>query len=149
MLASRGGTSEQQPHPIDVHVGGRVRVRRVHLGLSQAKLAAALGLTFQQIQKYERGVNRISASKLFELSQFLEVPVSFFFEGVETGVKSKGERAGGKAGAPIKKFSSTDPDFMSRRETLQLISNYYRISDSNVRNEVLMLLKSLGRAKAS
>ena len=145
MLARGEATSTSQPHPIDVHVGGRVRLRRVHLGLSQAKLAAALGLTFQQIQKYERGVNRISASKLFELAQLLEVPVSFFFDGVEGGGKLRTARRGRKPAAPPP-FSSSDPDFMARRETLQLISNYYRIADSDVRNEVLMLLKSLGRA---
>ncbi|HIC79554.1 MAG TPA: XRE family transcriptional regulator [Kiloniellaceae bacterium] len=134
----------RQAHPVDVHVGGRVRLRRVFLGYSQEKLANALGLTFQQIQKYERGANRISASKLYELSRILSVPVTYFFEGVEADgeVAANGaDAAAGGAGA----IHSSDPDFTNQRETLQLISSYYRIPDSKVRAEVLSLLKTLGR----
>jgi len=72
------------PNPIDVHVGSRVRLRRTLLGMSQEKLGEALGLTFQQVQKYERGVNRIGASRLYHLSQILDVPVSFFFDDMPT-----------------------------------------------------------------
>ncbi len=74
---------DNTPHPIDTHVGGRVRMRRKLLGVSQEKLADSLGLTFQQIQKYERGSNRISASKLYEIGKALDAPVSFFFEGLD------------------------------------------------------------------
>ncbi|HMB76303.1 MAG TPA: helix-turn-helix transcriptional regulator, partial [Kiloniellaceae bacterium] len=80
---SSGPPKRQGPHPVDIYVGGRVRLRRTYLGYSQEKLGQALGLTFQQIQKYERGLNRISSSKLYELSKLLEVPVAFFFEGME------------------------------------------------------------------
>ena len=73
---------DRSPNPVDLHVGARVRMRRKLLGVSQEKLADALGLTFQQVQKYERGTNRISASKLFEIGRFLQAPVSYFFEGV-------------------------------------------------------------------
>lgn len=136
----------QGPHPVDVHVGGRVRLRRVFLKYSQEKLANALGLTFQQIQKYERGANRISASKLYELSQVLEVPIPYFFEGVE--------QVGGRVAAKgLEKedmeAQSSDPDFMNQRETLQLISSFYQITDLKVRNEVLSLLKTLGKSGGS
>lgn len=77
---TRAGKIDGQPNPVDVHVGGRVRLRRVILGMSQEKMGAAIGLTFQQVQKYERGSNRISASRLFDLSRVLDVPVSFFFD---------------------------------------------------------------------
>ena len=145
MLAHQPAGKARQAHPVDVHVGGRVRLRRVFLGYSQEKLANALGLTFQQIQKYERGANRISASKLYELSRILNVPVTYFFEGVESEseASSSGAEAGNGAGANI---HSSDPDFTNQRETLQLISSYYRIPDSKVRAEVLSLLKTLGRA---
>lgn len=143
MLAHQPIGKARQAHPVDVHVGGRVRLRRVFLGYSQEKLANALGLTFQQIQKYERGANRISASKLYELSRILSVPVTYFFEGVESeGEAVSGQEAGGQAAAGI---HSSDPDFTNQRETLQLISSYYRIPDAKVRAEVLSLLKTLGR----
>ncbi|MGF1630767.1 MAG: helix-turn-helix domain-containing protein [Kiloniellaceae bacterium] len=143
MLAHQPIGKARQAHPVDVHVGGRVRLRRVFLGYSQEKLANALGLTFQQIQKYERGANRISASKLYELSRILSVPVTYFFEGVESeGEAGAGQDAGG---TPATSIHSSDPDFTNQRETLQLISSYYRIPDSKVRAEVLSLLKTLGR----
>ncbi len=145
MLAHQTMGKARQAHPVDVHVGGRVRLRRVFLGYSQEKLANALGLTFQQIQKYERGANRISASKLYELSRILSVPVTYFFEGVEADSEG-GAAAGPETGAaPVAAIHSSDPDFTNQRETLQLISSYYRIPDAKVRAEVLSLLKTLGR----
>ncbi len=149
MLAHQTMGKARQAHPVDVHVGGRVRLRRVFLGYSQEKLANALGLTFQQIQKYERGANRISASKLYELSRILNVPVTYFFEGVEADGDSSGaggQEAGAQAATNI---HSSDPDFTNQRETLQLISSYYRIPDAKVRAEVLSLLKTLGRSTDS
>ncbi|MEO3429046.1 helix-turn-helix transcriptional regulator [Pelagibius sp. CAU 1746] len=149
MLAQQTMGKARQAHPVDVHVGGRVRLRRVFLGYSQEKLANALGLTFQQIQKYERGANRISASKLYELSRILSVPVTYFFEGVESEGES-GSAAGQEAGVTVAStIHSSDPDFTNQRETLQLISSYYRIPDAKVRAEVLSLLKTLGRTTES
>lgn len=145
MLAHLPVGKARQAHPVDVHVGGRVRLRRVFLGYSQEKLANALGLTFQQIQKYERGANRISASKLYELSRILSVPVTYFFEGVEADAEAGGAAGSEASGAPAAAIHSSDPDFTNQRETLQLISSYYRIPDSKVRAEVLSLLKTLGR----
>ena len=79
---------ERRPNPVDIHVGTRVRLRRKQLGVSQERLAEALGLTFQQVQKYERGANRISASKLWDTAGFLAVPIAFFFDGLKEGVSS-------------------------------------------------------------
>ena len=84
--SSRGRTEDGSPNPIDVHVGSRVKLRRTLLGLSQEKLGEAIGLTFQQVQKYERGLNRIGASRLFDISKVLEVPVGFFYEDMDKDV---------------------------------------------------------------
>ena len=149
MLAHQTVGKARQAHPVDVHVGGRVRLRRVFLGYSQEKLANALGLTFQQIQKYERGANRISASKLYELSRILSVPVTYFFEGVESDSEGGSSTAEDSSSAGTGGIHSSDPDFTNQRETLQLISSYYRIPDAKVRAEVLSLLKTLGRSSDS
>lgn len=147
MTAGPKAENAKQPHPVDTHVGGRVRLRRIFLGYSQEKLAHALGLTFQQIQKYERGANRISSSKLFELARLLDVPVGFFFEGADEALEddvanltSQGRGAGDHL--------AENPNFMTNRETLQLVGAYYKIADPAVRNEVLSLVKALSRSKA-
>jgi transcriptional regulator with XRE-family HTH domain len=114
-----GAGKGSRPRPIDVHVGSRIRLRRTLLGLSQERLGEALGLTFQQVQKYETGVNRVSASRLFDLSRVLDVPIGFFFDNVPDVV-------------------------LSRPETLALVGAYYRIIDPVVRQRVLDLIKSLG-----
>ena len=132
------------PHPVDVYVGSRVRLRRVYLGFSQDRVAKALGVTFQQIQKYERGTNRISASKLFEISMLLDVPVSFFFEGAKDVIS--GPPAGeenGKAEDLAADPVQGERGFMSKRETLQVITNYYGIGDQPLRRNVLALMKAL------
>ncbi len=93
-----GGDRESGPSPIDVHVGSRIRLRRTLLGMSQERLGEALGLTFQQVQKYERGVNRVGASRLFDLSRVLDVPISFFFDDIPESVASAfGAHAGRRA----------------------------------------------------
>src|SRR5256885_4646469 len=103
-MASRGsarrafsrGSMDGKPNPVDVHVGARVRLRRTLLGMSQEKLGDAIGLTFQQVQKYERGANRIGASRLYDLSRVLDVPVSYFFEefGETSPVSGTSEQSG-------------------------------------------------------
>ena len=85
----RGRTANGKPNPVDIHVGARVRLRRTLLGMSQEKLGEAIGLTFQQVQKYERGANRVGASRLYDLSRVLEVPVSFFFDDMPDEISSK------------------------------------------------------------
>ena len=132
-----------KPDPIDVHVGSRVRLRRTLLGLSQQKLGTALGLTFQQIQKYERGANRIGSSRLFRLSRILDVKVSYFFEELPAEVKSG---AKGLAEAAGKNFKS---DQLSRRETLELVRAYYRIGDAKVRKRIFELVKAVGQVSKS
>ena len=130
------------PNPVDIHVGSRVRLRRTLLGLSQEKLGEAVGLTFQQIQKYERGANRIGASRLFEFSRILDVPVSFFFDDMAERMRP-GEAAGTLAAADQPQ-APLEPDPLTRRETLELVRAYYRISDPQVRKRLFELTKSLG-----
>jgi transcriptional regulator with XRE-family HTH domain len=130
------------PNPVDIHVGSRVRLRRTLLGLSQEKLGEAVGLTFQQIQKYERGANRIGASRLFEFSRILDVPVSFFFDDMsERTAAVEGLPAAGMADQPR---ASLEPDPLTRRETLELVRAYYRIADPQIRKRLFELTKSLG-----
>src|SRR3546814_18172810 len=133
MLAHQSIGKARQAHPVDVHVGGRVRLRRVFLGYSQEKLANALGLTFQQIQKYERGANRISASKLYELSRILSVPVTYFFEGVESEAEA-GNAAGQEPGASAGGSThSSAPCFTKQGEQLQIIRSSLQIPTPKVR----------------
>jgi transcriptional regulator with XRE-family HTH domain len=133
------------PNPVDVHVGSRVRLRRTLLGLSQEKLGEAVGLTFQQIQKYERGANRIGASRLFEFSRILDVPVSFFFDDMAERTRSgESEQAMALSDQPQ---APLEPDPLTRRETLELVRAYYRIIDPQVRKRLFELTKSLGTSE--
>jgi transcriptional regulator with XRE-family HTH domain len=132
------------PNPVDIHVGSRVRLRRTLLGMSQERLGDAVGLTFQQIQKYERGANRIGASRLYEFSRILDVPVSFFFEDMPDNLKTpEGRLAAGMQG-PVP--DSADPDPMAKRETLELVRAYYRIASARVRKRLFELTKALAGA---
>lgn len=124
---------------IDEHVGTRVKDRRNILGMSQEGLAEKLGLTFQQVQKYENGANRIGASRLYSLSKILDVPVGFFFEGLENAQQNQY----GFAENPQEGFSS---EKIQSKETASLIRAYYSIPDPNVRKKVLDLAKSLSQA---
>lgn len=120
------------PDPIDVHVGHRVRARRKMLGLSQTQLGQELGVTFQQVQKYERGTNRIGSSRLFKMSTTLDVPVAYFFEGAET--KMPGYSAPSDA---------MGEGVFEREETQELVDAYYRIADPRIRKKVLGLARLL------
>jgi transcriptional regulator with XRE-family HTH domain len=136
---------EHRPSPIDAHVGSRVRLRRTLLGMSQEKLGEALGLTFQQVQKYERGVNRIGASRLFDLSRVLDVPIGFFFDDMPGTVGGSGAammrtRLGGGFAEQQEGF---EDDTLHKRETLELVRAYYRINEPAVRKRVFDLIKSL------
>jgi transcriptional regulator with XRE-family HTH domain len=126
------------PDPIDVQVGSRVRLRRNMLGLSQEKLGEAIGLTFQQVQKYERGANRIGASRLHELSRVMDVPVSFFFDDIDP-VRAPAI-PGGFSEPPAEAFES-DP--LRKRETVELVDAYYAIDDSAVRRRLFELARTL------
>ena len=126
-----------KPNSIDIHVGNRVRQRRTLLGLSQEKLAGSLDLTFQQVQKYERGANRIGAGRLFQLARALEVPVTYFFEELDEGA-DQGAACGGNA------VPAQHHDPMQQRETLLLVRAYYAIPDPSVRRRMLELMRSMG-----
>ena len=141
---------ETRPSPIDVHVGTRIRLRRTLLGMSQERLGEALGLTFQQVQKYERGVNRVGASRLFDLSRVLDVPISFFFDDMPESLATSfgGQSTRRAAGLPDTGEAFPD-DTLNRRETLELVRAYYRITDPNVRKRMFDLIKSMGPTDAS
>ena len=125
-----------------MHVGSRVRLRRTLLGMSQEKLGEAVSLTFQQIQKYERGTNRIGSSRLYELSRVLDVPVSFFFDDMPDEIKGKPRRRG--TGLRDRGQAEFETDTLNRRETLELVRAYYRITEPQVRKRLFELAKALG-----
>lgn len=136
------GSDSEAPNPIDVHVGGRVRLRRTLLGLTQGELGARLGLTFQQVQKYEGGANRISASRIFDMARVLQVPVSFFFDDMSDELKRRAPGGGADHDAhPM----GADVNVMGRRETLELVRAYYQITDTGVRRKVYELTKMIGK----
>ena len=133
----------RNPNPVDIHVGGRVRLRRMLLGMSQEKLGEHLGLTFQQVQKYEKGANRIGASRLFELARILGVGVQFFFEDLP------GQGAGAENGEAAPGFAEGGgedhlAEFLSSREGIELNRAFRRISDPKSRRAILDLVRSLG-----
>lgn len=135
------------PRAVDIHVGARLRLRRTLLGISQEKLGEAVGLTFQQIQKYERGANRVGASRLYEFSRVLDIPVSYFFE----EMNEKTEATRGRRLAP-NSMSDQDQDELAsnplaRRETLELVRAYYKIEDPKVRKRTFELVKALAGSK--
>jgi transcriptional regulator with XRE-family HTH domain len=127
------------PNPIDKHVGARVRMRRLMVGMSQGKLGEALDVTFQQVQKYEKGANRIGASRLQQLARVLEVPPAFFFDGAPSG-------DGTAAGFAESNGSSHSVDFVLTSEGLQLNRAFAAIRDPKVRKRILDLVESLSSA---
>ena len=127
--------SSRRANPVDVHVGARVRLRRMLLGMSQEKLGEHLGLTFQQIQKYEKGINRIGASRLFDLSQVLGVPVQFFYEALAVG----GAAERGFAERPAESYAV---EFLGSREGLELNKAFARITDPRVRRSIVDLVRA-------
>jgi transcriptional regulator with XRE-family HTH domain len=135
-------------HPVDVHVGARMRQRRTLLGMSQEKLGTAVGLTFQQIQKYERGSNRIGSSRLFEFAKVLDVPVSYFFDEMPSNALSgrpmsgRGRKGFGEAGTPFEQ----EKDPLIKRETLELLRAYDEIDEERVRHSIFATVKTLGEA---
>src|SRR5262249_6558622 len=135
-----GRRKGEKPNPIDIHVGSRVRLRRNMLGFSQERLGEAIGLTFQQVQKYERGANRIGASRLHDLSRVLDVPVSFFFDDMDP-VRAPAIPAG--FAEPTAEAFDSDP--LRRRETVELVSAHYRLHDPRPRRRFFDPAKALAR----
>src|ERR1051326_3609315 len=117
------------PNPIDVHVGPRVRPLRTLLGMSQEKLAEGIALTFQQVQKHERGANRVGSSRLFDLARVLDVPIAYFFEDMEANVAAKSpSRLMGVSESKLQPYAA-EPDPLAKRETLELVRAYYKIGE--------------------
>ncbi len=135
-------------HPVDVYVGTRIRQRRSLLGMSQSKVGEAVGLTFQQIQKYERGSNRIGSSRLYEFAKVLDVPVSYFFDEMPSNALSgrpmsdRGRKGFGEAGTPFEQ----EKDPLIKRETLELVRAYYKIREGRVRKRIFEMVKAVGAA---
>lgn len=125
--------AKKLPNPIDKHVGSRVRMQRMLLGMSQAKLGDALDLTFQQVQKYEKGTNRIGASRLHHISQILQMPVAFFFEGAPGQLKANGS-------APSPAYVS---DFLATTDGLALTKAFMQIKDAKLRRSIVDIVKEI------
>lgn len=129
-------------HPIDVHVGLRMKQRRLLLGMSQGDIAKSVGLSFQQVQKYEKGRNRLSASKLFEFADVLGVPVSHFFDALSPKTSSRKQKP---AQLKAKAVGSDAAGLFMKRETLEFVRAYYKIEDATQRKRLTSLLTALGR----
>jgi len=135
-------------HPVDSHVGARIRERRTLLGMNQFTLGDAVNLSFQQIQKYEQGSNRVSSSRLFEFAKVLRVPVSYFFEEMPANALTGRPMAGrvrkyfGEAATPFEQ----DKDPMAKRETLELVDAYYKVRQMPVRKRIFEMVKAVGAA---
>jgi transcriptional regulator with XRE-family HTH domain len=128
--------STKAPNPVDKYVGSRVRMRRIMLGMSQEKLGEALGLTFQQVQKYEKGTNRVGASRIQQISEILQVPVSFLFEGGPSGTPSAGSFSEGTSPAYVS-------DFLATSEGLALTRAFTRISDAKLRRSIVEMVEQI------
>ena len=135
------------PNPIDVHVGSRTRLRRTLLGISQEKLAETIGLTFQQVQKHERGVNRVNSSRLVDVANALNVEISYFFQEMSAEVEQQTPSKLMDAKKLPKMADERDP--VVKRETLGLVRAYYRIPDQTVRKRLAELTKAVAKAKIS
>ncbi len=130
------GRGTGKSHPVDEHVGARVRLHRVLLGMTQTDLGTAIGVTFQQMQKYERGTNLISASRLHDLARVLDVPIEHFFDDMPPEVAAISPAA--------KKLPKYEPYPLVKRETMEFVRAYYKIEDADVRQQVSQLIKTLG-----
>ena len=136
------------PHPVDVHVGKRIRLQRTLLGYSQEHLAHGLSVTFQQVQKYERGSNRVSASRLWDISQLLEVDISYFFDDMSSLTQSNSPRQIAFSDARIEiEIQNNDP--MTRRETLELVRTYYSVESAQLRKRIAEIVRAIAQTVTS
>lgn len=135
----------RKPNPYDAHVGSRLRACRTLAGFSQERLGGAVGLSFQQIQKYEKGLNRIGASRLQQFSQILNVPPSYFFEGMP-GVDQQPNQGFGRADHAVVSDIDQDGSLVSRRQALELVRNFSRIGDTLVRDRIFQLIKAAAQS---
>lgn len=132
-----------EAHPVDIHVGKKLRSRRTILGKSQEEIGTAVGITFQQIQKYERGLNRIGSSRLYEFAKLLGVGVGYFFEGIENESKN----ADGNVSVFAEDSTSFEHEVLDNKEVLSVVRAYFGISNPSVRKKMLALMKSMSDAK--
>ena len=132
---ARYGRGTGVPNPVDVHVGARVRTRRLLIGMNQETLARALGLTFQQVQKYEGGANRVSASRLSQIAEVLGVPISYFFNDLDPD------------GADPSRREAESRERLQRPETIELIRSYYAIPDQEIRRQFLEMVKAVAQSQ--
>lgn len=135
--------AKKQPSSVDAHVGSRVRLRRMLIGMSQEKLGELLGLTFQQVQKYEKGANRIGASRLFDISSILGVPVSYFFDDLPSTDPAFRKQQNGVGATADVDAGPYMMEFVSSAEGFQLVRAFTKITDPRVRKRMLELVKSL------
>ena len=149
----RGRLAEGEPNPIDVHVGNRIKWRRKVLKLSQQQMADMLGLTFQQVQKYERGMNRVGASRLWDISRILGVSMDFFFSDMDPMIKTQSPMmlvSENTKNIEYLKESEENIDFdpMKRKETMELVSAYYKIRDRELAKKLFDLILSLSKTSS-
>jgi len=146
----RGRTPSGQPNPIDIHVGNRIRLRRTLLGLSQERLSCLLGLTFQQVQKYEKGMNRVSASRLWDISKVLEAPISFFYEDMDKDVANQSPRTFSVTDEANLFLADEDEEFnsdpMLRQETIELVRAYYKIPNRKAAKYLYDLIVTMSKS---
>ena len=147
--ASRGRTPQGEPNPVDIHVGNRIRIRRNILGWSQEKLGDLLGLTFQQIQKYEKGMNRVSASRLWEFSVVFDSPISFFYDDIDKTVAKQSPRmfSNPEAGVSLNEdLEVFNVDPMLKQETLELVRAYYKIQNRQAARHLFDLIVAMSKS---
>lgn len=137
-----GKSGEAQPRrcAMDVHIGSRIRLRRNLMFMTQERVGTALGCSFQQVQKYERGLSRIAAAKLYKLAQILQVPITFFFEDMPEALRGSGA---GTPGGEMSPAAKALEQHLNQRETRDLVGAYYRIQDAALRSRILSLIESL------
>ena len=150
MKSVRGRIEDNEPNPVDVHVGKRIRLRRTILHITQQQMAEMLGLTFQQVQKYEKGMNRVGASRLWDISRVLEVPMGFFFEDMDADVASKSPRMlNSERSFTVEDSQRTfDEDPMKKAETLELVRAYYKIPNRSIAKNLFELIVALSKSTA-
>ncbi len=146
----RSSVDGETPNPVDVFVGQKLRSRRNLIGITQENLAEAAGITFQQVQKYEKGRNRLSASRLYQFSRVLDVPVSYFFDGffasnTQIGIQSGFAESEQENFVDDSEAADESGDILNRKETIELVRTYYTITDEKLRKDFLKMLKQMAK----
>jgi len=140
----RHNISETGPNPVDLHVGHKLRARRTLMGMTQQEMAEATSITFQQVQKYETGKNRTSASRLFQFARLLETSIDYFFEGLTLSDTKIGIQPG-FADNKQSSYTAADDDIMNQKETIDLVKTYYAIKDEKLRKDFLKMMKQMAK----